>query len=151
MSGDNLEIITGAKVTNVDTTSGIVTLENGSTLQGDVVLGADGVKSVCRTTVVPSKGTVSRIQIFHDNPRLIDFSLALQLVTAAYAYRFQLDAGLFAKDQRLAPLMKRHSMYSTGPYRMVVYPIRKATIANVVILCPPSLFSAQEIGWSIRE
>ena len=56
--GERLQIVNGSKVTEIDAERGIVTLEDGRILQGDVILGADGVKTVCRSMMVPDKDNV---------------------------------------------------------------------------------------------
>lgn len=121
---------TGQAVTDVDPSIPSVTLADGRVLSADLVVGADGIKSACRAALFPDQNN---------------------LVSSAYAYRFQLPASLFSEDPMLAPMMHRHSMYGKGPFRIVVYPIRQGQIANLAILCPPHLFQDKDIGWSIRE
>lgn len=51
-SEDGVEIRTAAEVVDCDADAGAVTLRDGTMLRGDVVVGADGIKSVLRTVVL---------------------------------------------------------------------------------------------------
>lgn len=50
--GGGVEIRTAAEVVDCNANVGTVTLGNGTVLRGDVIVGADGIKSVLRTTVL---------------------------------------------------------------------------------------------------
>ncbi|EME78798.1 uncharacterized protein MYCFIDRAFT_178899 [Pseudocercospora fijiensis CIRAD86] len=51
--GRPCKLLTASKVVAVDETEGSLTLENGETIRGDVIVGADGVHSVARTRIPP--------------------------------------------------------------------------------------------------
>ncbi|PWY97369.1 FAD/NAD(P)-binding domain-containing protein [Testicularia cyperi] len=53
--GRPAELITAARVKSVDTDKAVVELEDGRRLQGDLVIGADGIKSVVRSAVLGNK------------------------------------------------------------------------------------------------
>jgi salicylate hydroxylase len=52
LAGKPVEIRTAAKVTACDPDKGTITLDDGETLEADIVIGADGIHSVLRRTVV---------------------------------------------------------------------------------------------------
>lgn len=88
LGGQNVEIHTGQAVIDVDPTTPSVTLTDGIKLSADVIIGADGIKSACRAAFFPEQN---------------------DLVSSAYAYRFQLPASLYKQDPPLTPLMSRHT------------------------------------------
>ncbi|KAI1338942.1 FAD/NAD(P)-binding domain-containing protein [Xylariaceae sp. FL0016] len=52
LPGSPVEVRTASPVKSVDCDQGLVTLESGEELQGDLVIGADGIHSVVRTAVL---------------------------------------------------------------------------------------------------
>lgn len=50
--GRPAELITGKRVIEVDAESATLTLEDGSKMKADLIIGADGIKSVVRSAVV---------------------------------------------------------------------------------------------------
>ncbi|KAF4454189.1 hypothetical protein F53441_3189 [Fusarium austroafricanum] len=53
--GKPVDVRTGCQVASVDCDEGIVTLDSGEKVRGDLIIGADGIHSVVRTAVVGEK------------------------------------------------------------------------------------------------
>ncbi|KAF7289654.1 FAD/NAD(P)-binding domain-containing protein [Mycena chlorophos] len=87
--GPPVELHLGSKVTTCDPEAGTVTLSNGEVVSGDVVIGADGVNSVVRTSVVgkpvPAEATGFGCYrcLFDPGDRSADFDWAFQQFTSA--------------------------------------------------------------------
>ncbi|KAG5751693.1 hypothetical protein H9Q69_003520 [Fusarium xylarioides] len=55
--GNPVDVRTGCQVASVDCDEGIVTLDSGEKIHGDLIIGADGIHSVVRTAVVEECST----------------------------------------------------------------------------------------------
>ena len=106
-----------------------VTLKDGETVQGDAVIGADGVRSVCRKAIT---------------------GVEPKTVMTAYAYRYQVSQDVLDREA-YAQYFENFRFWSQRNFRIVIYPVRKFTVLNVVVIVPPELFSIRnsEESWSL--
>ncbi|KNB09122.1 hypothetical protein FOXG_09764 [Fusarium oxysporum f. sp. lycopersici 4287] len=71
--GNPVDVRTGCQVASVDCDEGVVTLDSGDKIRGDLIIGADGIHSVVRTAVVGEKrnalptGTIWRGSLYQTN------------------------------------------------------------------------------------
>ncbi|KAJ7481761.1 hypothetical protein FB451DRAFT_136739 [Mycena latifolia] len=113
-----MTLFLSSRVASLDPNLGEVTLESGQTFRGDVILGADGVKSMIREVVVGRP----------DKP----------IPTGDAAYRAIIPTSEMAKDPDLKPLVDHPEMTGwIGPGRHIMaYCIRGAQEYNLVMLHP---------------
>lgn len=106
-------------VTDVTFDPPSVILANGEIVRGDVVIGADGIKSGIRAKL------------------LEDDSIKAQ-PTGDAAYRIMLDRSVMEADPELRGLIREpQATRWIGPYRHVIaYPVRKHELYNVVLIHP---------------
>ncbi|KAK2782789.1 hypothetical protein FQN52_000612 [Onygenales sp. PD_12] len=116
---ENIKIRLGATVTDIDFGPPAVCLESGEKLHADVVLAADGVKSVIRDKMFPDGG--NRIQPTGDE-----------------AFRILIPRERMIQDEELAELItKPVAVRWIGPHRHIVgYPIRNHQLYNAVFVHP---------------
>ena len=116
---DNVELRLNSTVTDVSFNPASVTLSNGSVVRGDVVIGADGIKSVIRQ-------------------RLLNESYINSVSTGDAAYRIILPRSVMEGDPELKELISEPEVTRwIGPSRHVVaYPIRNYELYNVVMIHP---------------
>ncbi|KAJ7093875.1 hypothetical protein B0H15DRAFT_938310 [Mycena belliarum] len=113
-----MTLFLNSRVASVDPNLGQVTLESGRTFHGDVILGADGVKSMVRELVVGHP----------DKP----------IPTGDAAYRAIIPTSEMMKDPDLKPFVEHPEMTGwIGPGRHIMaYCIRGSKEYNLVMLHP---------------
>ncbi|KAI5212844.1 FAD/NAD(P)-binding domain-containing protein [Aureobasidium subglaciale] len=123
-----------SKVTSVDPEKAEVTLESGEKVSGDVLLGADGVHSLCRKSLV-----------LEDPEKYTPFDCGHS------AYRF-----LVPKDQVMADPVCREFVEQEGMLcmivgedrRVVVYPCVENKLMNFLLIHPSSESRSDDAGWN---
>jgi salicylate hydroxylase len=115
----NVELRENSLVTDVQFSSASVTLANGDIVRGDVVIGADGIKSTIRS-------------------QLLEDSTIKAVATGDAAYRIMLPREIMEKDPELKELIDEpQATRWLGPSRHIIaYPVRKHELYNVVLLHP---------------
>ncbi|KAJ7195381.1 FAD/NAD-P-binding domain-containing protein [Mycena pura] len=110
-----------SKVVAIDPSAACVTLENGDTLSGDLIVGADGLKSVVRTAIV---GGPARAPIH----------------TGDSAYRAIVPTAAMRADPALRGLVDSREMVNwMGPEKHIIgYSIRGGAEYNLVLVRPDS-------------
>ncbi|OBT56352.1 hypothetical protein VE04_02908 [Pseudogymnoascus sp. 24MN13] len=113
---------------NIDTPS--LTLEDGFTYTGDLLIGADGVHSKLRTSIAK------------DCP--------LPTPSGSSAFRFLIPADVIRADPKTAHFLERKGemrlLYGTDR-RIVIYPCRNNTLINFVALHPDEETEADGDNW----
>jgi salicylate hydroxylase len=115
----NVELRVDSLVMNVEFSPASATLANGSIVRGDIVIGADGIKSTIRGHL------------------LEDLSLKA-IATGDAAYRIMLPRSVMEKDPELKKLIDEpQATRWLGPGRHIIaYPVRNHQLYNVVLLHP---------------
>ena len=116
---ENVELRENSIVTSVEFSPASVTLANGTVVRGDVVIGADGIKSTVRNY-------------------LLEESSIKAIATGDAAYRIILPRSVMEKDPELRELIDEpQATRWLGPSRHIIaYPVRKHQLYNVVLLHP---------------
>ncbi|KAL4889915.1 hypothetical protein BDV59DRAFT_210032 [Aspergillus ambiguus] len=112
---------TSSRVSNVNAEFARITLENGSHVDGDVVIGADGVHSVTRNAV--PGGNVK------------------PFTSGKNAFRFLVSKEKALSDPVTAPLVKHRGelcIWYGSDRRIVMYPTSHNTVLNFVVIHPES-------------
>ncbi|KAJ5878027.1 hypothetical protein N7455_001492 [Penicillium solitum] len=127
----NVELRENSHVTDVQFSPASVTLANGEIIRGDVVIGADGIKSTIRD-------------------HLLDDSTIKAVATGDAAYRIMLPRHIMEGDPELKKLIDEpQATRWLGPGRHIIaYPVRKHELYNVVLLHPDG-HSAEE-SWTTK-
>jgi 2-polyprenyl-6-methoxyphenol hydroxylase-like FAD-dependent oxidoreductase len=103
-AGTPVRLVTDARVVDVDTQSATITLKDGTTVQGDLVIGADGVHSRLRSKLTAHKPFASGKSAFRfllkkadvmTNPRLAPIfekegEMIFWMDTTRYAVMYQI-------------------------------------------------------------
>lgn len=128
-AADRIKVRTGCRVASLDVENRKVTLHTGEVVSGDVIIGADGVRSVCRPAITQKIPPI---------------------VMTAFAYRYQIPRERVDPEE-YSTFLGTYSLWPRGVYRIVSYPVRNHTVINIVVICPPELFSIknQEESWSL--
>ncbi|KAJ5937279.1 Monooxygenase FAD-binding [Penicillium verhagenii] len=115
----NVELRVDSIVTSVEFSPASVTLANGTVVRGDVVIGADGIKSTIRG-------------------HLLDDSSIKAIPTGDAAYRIMLPRSVMEADPELKQLIDEpQATRWLGPSRHIIaYPVRNHELYNVVLLHP---------------
>lgn len=116
--GRPCELNTARKVTGVDEVAGTLTLEDGEVVQGDVIIGADGVRSVTRTRIAPD---------------IKPFSCEKS------AFRFLIPKATILADPQTAPLLGvdgELKFWYDSDRRIVMYPTSDNTVLNFLGIHP---------------
>jgi salicylate hydroxylase len=115
----NVELRVNSLVTNVEFSPASVTLANGTIVRGDIVVGADGIKSTIRGHLL-------------EDPSL------KAIATGDAAYRIMLPRGMMEQDPELKKLIDEpQATRWLGPGRHIIaYPVRNHQLYNVVLLHP---------------
>ena len=115
----NVDIKLDSTATSVDFDAASVTLVNGTKIEGDVVLGADGVKSRVRTQMLGDNADVAT-------------------PTGDAVFRLMLYRDDLLKDPELAPFINEPIAHRwIGPDRHVMaYPVRGHKLFNIVMAKP---------------
>ncbi|KAJ5136697.1 Monooxygenase FAD-binding [Penicillium atrosanguineum] len=116
---DNVHLHENSVVTDVAFNPASVTLANGTIIRGDVVIGADGIKSTIRG-------------------HLLEDSSIKAIATGDAAYRIMLPRSVMERDPELKELIDEpQATRWLGPSRHIIaYPVRKHELYNVVLLHP---------------
>ncbi|KAJ5467428.1 MonooxygenaseFAD-binding [Penicillium sp. IBT 31633x] len=114
-----VELRENSAVTDVQFSPASVTLANGDIVCGDVVIGADGIKSTVRS-------------------HLLEDSTLNAVATGDAAYRILLPRDIMEQDPELKELINEpQATRWLGPSRHIIaYPVRKHELYNVVLLHP---------------
>ncbi|GAA6022639.1 hypothetical protein JCM8202_005029 [Rhodotorula sphaerocarpa] len=133
--GKPANVRTSAKVVEVDSESGTVTLADGEKLHADVIIGADGIHSVARTAVlgqqlVANRSGHSAYRSLIPRERLLDNPRALAILDG---------------DERGFGL----TTFMGGNRRLVAYPCRKGTLLNIVAIVPDSEAEGSQEAWQV--
>ncbi|KAF7358161.1 FAD/NAD(P)-binding domain-containing protein [Mycena venus] len=122
----------GSKVISVDPKSVSAFLESGEIISADVILGADGVKSMTRRSIF---GGIDE-----------------RLPTGDAVYRATIPTTEMMKDPLLKSLVAvPEATCWMGPGKHVVgYCIRAKKEYNVVLICPDNLNSPDSDSWTVR-
>ncbi|KAJ5329787.1 Monooxygenase FAD-binding [Penicillium brevicompactum] len=115
----NVQLRENSPVTEVSFSPASVTLASGEIVRGDVVIGADGIKSCIRN-------------------QLLEDSSIKAIPTGDAAYRMMLTREVMEKDPELKLLIDEpQATRWLGPARHIIaYPVRKHELYNVVLLHP---------------
>lgn len=115
-----VEIKTNSRVLKVDEKTKTVTLKNGDKYTGDLIIGADGIKSNVRDTAVVTEETV------------------LPLPSSYCAYRVTIPGDIMNSDPMISHLMKDIKSNCWIGYRrhIMAYPIKNGTLYNMVLIHP---------------
>jgi salicylate hydroxylase len=114
------ELLLGCRIKSIDTAVGIVSLEDGSTFCGDMIIGADGVHSFCRTRIETS---------------------VKPFPYGKSCYRWLVPRATLLEDPEIAPLIEEEGWFeefSEGNRRLVMYPCRHNVAMNVAAFVPDS-------------
>ena len=116
---DNVEVRENSPVADVSFCPASVTLSSGTVVYGDVVIGADGIKSTIRS-------------------HLLGDSSLEAIATGDAAYRIMLPRSVMEQDDELKELFDEpQATRWLGPSRHIIaYPVRKHELYNVVLLHP---------------
>jgi salicylate hydroxylase len=118
----------GARVTSVAEDGSSVTLENGETLAGDLIIGCDGIKSAVRRAFIPERELQNV-----NNP-------------SDDCYRAVIDGSVLLEDPEIKTFTEVHETNIWyGPGRHVVgYPVKNGGLYNLVLVYPSE--AQNEIG-----
>jgi salicylate hydroxylase len=115
-----VQVQLGARVAKVDPDNAEVTLESGEKHAGDLIVGADGLWSRCRESLLGRK----------DSP----------LPTGDLAYRIVLTLDQISDPELRDWVSKPSVHFWIGPDAHAVgYSVRSSTMYNIVLLCPDDL------------
>ncbi|KAJ5646618.1 MonooxygenaseFAD-binding [Penicillium lividum] len=116
---ENVELRVNSMVTSVEFSPASVTLADGTVVRGDVVIGADGIKSTVRD-------------------HLLNDSSIKAIATGDAAYRIMLPRSVMEADPELKELMDEpQATRWLGPERHIIaYPVRNHELYNIVLLHP---------------
>lgn len=131
LSLPSVELRENSPVVGVQFHPASVTLANGDVVHGDVVIGADGIKSTIRNHV-------------------LEDSTVKAVATGDAAYRITLGRDAMQQDPELRQLIdKPQATRWIGPSRHVIaYPVRNHELYNIVLLHPDQ-FGVEE-SWTTK-
>ncbi|KAK4494545.1 hypothetical protein PRZ48_013901 [Zasmidium cellare] len=116
--GRPAKLYTRSRVKAVDEAEGTLTLESGETVQGDVIVGADGVHSVTRTRIAPNTKPFG---------------------CGKSAFRFLIARDQIKDDPVTAPLVDEEGelkIWYEADRRIVMYPTSNNQLLNFVCIHP---------------
>lgn len=124
---------TSSKVVDVDPHNATVTLENGDIIEGDVVIGADGVHSLTRQKL---------------SPDIKPFS------SGKNAFRFLISRQQALDDPETRSIAQDYGavdMWDSSDRRVVIYPCANNELLNFICIHPDSLTTINEGGDSYNQ
>ncbi|KAI9678747.1 MAG: hypothetical protein M1817_005804 [Caeruleum heppii] len=127
-------IRTDARVVGVDSDFGpLVKLESGEWVKADVVVGADGIKSIIRQSMLAKRGIIDK-----------------STPTGDAAYRIIIPEERMKGNQHAMALLKSNvGMRWMGPQgHIMAYPIKRNTVYNMVLLHPQKPGSTDDESWT---
>jgi salicylate hydroxylase len=124
LPGHPASIVTASKVVNCDCEAGKATLEDGTTYQGDLIIGADGIHSVIREAVLKA----GNHQLVHPTPTGV--SAYRLLVDTANLSSIIVDSELFDPKRQATTLMMGHDR------RVIMGPARNGELLGLVGMVP---------------
>lgn len=116
--GGPVELHTKSRVKAVDETAGTLTLEHGETIQGDLIVGADGVHSITRTRIAPD---------------------TKPFPCGKSAFRFLISRTAIKTDPITSHLVQEEGelkIWYEADRRIVMYPTSNNTLLNFVCIHP---------------
>lgn len=116
--GVPVELNTRSRITKIDEQNGILTLETGTTIQGDLIIGADGVHSLARTRISPTTTPFS---------------------SGKSAFRFLIPRTTILSDPRTSPFITESGelkIWYEDDRRIVMYPTSHNDLLNFVCIHP---------------
>jgi len=116
-----IKIQLGSVVTSIDFDGALIRMRDKPNFQADLILGADGLKSICRESLLGHP----------DAPHL----------TGDLAYRIVIKAEDMKRHPDLRDLVEKPAVnYWMGPYGHVVcYLLQGGGLYNIVLICPDNL------------
>ncbi|RHZ53463.1 hypothetical protein CDV55_104393 [Aspergillus turcosus] len=119
MALENVQVRVNSTVTRVQFDPPAVTLADGTVVEGDVVIAADGIKSSIRDQLLGEDATKP-------------------IPTGDAAYRIMLPRSAMENDPELKQLIDEpQATRWIGPYRHIIaYPVRNHQLYNIVLLHP---------------
>ncbi|KAJ9095054.1 hypothetical protein QFC19_007734 [Naganishia cerealis] len=133
--GNPATIRVASKVLSCDCDSGVVTLENGETIRGDLIVGADGIHSKIRTSVLSKEMTASP--------------------TGLSAYRLIIPKEKLLTIPHVSSMMTDREPWTTmllgRDCRVVMGPCREQQLLSIVALVPDKLMNEQaSTSWTAQ-
>ncbi|KAF4549099.1 FAD-binding domain-containing protein 1 [Elsinoe fawcettii] len=124
LPGSPAVIKTASKAVSCDCDAGIVTLEDGTTFQGDLVIGADGIHSPIRASLLAA--------LDHDpvQPRTTGLSAYRVLLDTASIPPLDVPAATFDPSAPVTTMMMAHDR------RVIMAPARGSSVFGLVCLVP---------------
>jgi salicylate hydroxylase len=122
--GHPASIVTAAKVVSCDCEAGKVTLEDNTTYQGDLIIGADGIHSVIREAVLKA----GNHELVHPTPTGV--SAYRLLVETANLSSIDVDPEIFDAKKQATTLMMGHDR------RVIMGPARNGDLLGLVGMVP---------------
>lgn len=132
--GKPAQLSLASRVTDVDSKNATITLANGEVVQGDLVLGADGVKSVTRSRVVGRE-----VAPFSSGKSAFRF-----LITRKAAQEDPLCANLVQKMGELV-------IWYSSDRRIVCYPTTNNELLNFVCIHPDAESNSDSETWGAEQ
>ncbi|KAF2227132.1 hypothetical protein BDZ85DRAFT_279024 [Elsinoe ampelina] len=134
LPGPPAVIKTASKVVSCDCDAGIVTLEDGTTVQGDLVIGADGIHSPIRASLLSSLG-LKPVQ-----PLATGLSAYRVLLDTASMPELDVPSSTFTATAPITTMMMAHDR------RVVMAPARGGDVFGLVCLVPDAKMNEDSHG-----
>lgn len=132
ISGRPATMIMGIKVVNVDVEKGEVFLEDGNKLEGDLIIGADGIRSVLRSIVLGDKRDMSSTEEIG--------MVAFRFIIPA-EYVEEVAGKLRVMDPERPPCLDHYLALDGSKRKIVMYPCRNFKLLNAICMAPKLLVS----------
>ncbi|KAI3529026.1 hypothetical protein CTAM01_14969 [Colletotrichum tamarilloi] len=133
---DSVEIRTGCVVRKCDPEAGTVALESGEVLSADLIVGADGIKSVLRQSIIGKE--------------------APAIPTGLSAYRLVIDSSELEQDKDFTSVIDPRESFTTmimgHDRRIIMGPARNGAIYSIVALVPDDQMqeNAEGKSWTTK-
>ena len=124
LPGPPAKVVTASKVTSCDCEAGVVTLEDGTTYEGDLIIGADGIHSVIRDAVL--KGITPEPA----QPKPTGISAYRLLLNTADLPPLPVSAEVFDHQRACTTLMMGYDK------RVIMGPARGGEVLGMVCIVP---------------